>query len=99
MSGPHVSVLGVRGSMAKDLGPEVSDIESEYLPFAHRAVPARRRPHPAFPRQLDRSQRRQTPREIRVLAVKFDRAIEATDPIERLPPHCEVAAVQHRAKA
>ena len=50
--------------MAEDLRPEVPDIETADPPLPHRAVAARRRPHPALPRQLDRPQRRQTPAEI-----------------------------------
>src|SRR5262249_59613559 len=42
---------------------------------------------------------RQTPPQVRILAVELDRGVEAADRFERAPADGEVAAVEHRADA
>ena len=85
--------------MAQDLGPEIPDVQAEDLALAHRAIAPRGRPDPALAGDVDRPERRQPAPEIRVLAVKLDRAIEPADAVERIPPHREVAAVEDGAGA
>src|SRR5262245_22955920 len=90
---PHIQMVGIRRTMTQDFGPEISNVQAKHLALAHHAIPPRRRPDPTVARQHDGPDRCQSPAKIRVLAVKFHRAIEAANPVERLTPHREIAAV------
>jgi len=50
-------------------------------------------------RDIHLPERCQPSADVRVFAVKFDRAVEPVDARERITPHGEVAAVQNRADA
>src|SRR5579871_853766 len=97
-SGSHVEMLAIRRTVPQDLGPEVSHVQAEDGPLAHRTIPPRRRPHPALAAHDDAAERRQAAAEVRVLAVELDRRVEAADARERVAPHREVAAVEDRAE-
>src|SRR5262245_12095439 len=96
--GPHIEMLAVSRAMPQNLGPEVPNIQGEHAPLAHGHVPPGRRPDPAAGGHLDAAHGREPPAEIRILAVEFNRLIEAADARERIGSHREIAAVQNRAE-
>src|SRR5262245_65340881 len=83
--------------MAKNLGPEIPDVEPEDSALPHRPVPPGRRPEPTVVCDLDRAMRRQPPAEIRIFAVEFDRRVEAANAVQHIPPDREIPSVEHGA--
>ena len=83
MGGPNVHVTAIGRAVEEDLRPEVTHVETEHAPLAHRPIPARRGPHPALGRELYRTEGRQPPADIGVRAVELDGDIEAADPRDR----------------
>src|SRR5436309_10787716 len=87
-------MLAVGRPVPQNLGPEVPHIQTEYVPFADRPIPAGRRPDPTLPTQIDSADTCQSPPEVRVFPVKVDRLIESADSGERLGADGEIPAVQ-----
>src|SRR5262245_37458198 len=91
-------MVGISRTMTQDLGPEIANVKTKHLPLPHRAITARRCPNPAPARQHDRTERRQPPGQVRILAVELDGLVEAADACERIPADGEIAAVKNRAE-
>src|SRR5262245_56261045 len=91
-------MITISRSMAENLRPEISYVQTEHSAPAHRVVPAGRGPYPAFPRDGNRSERRQPPPEIRVLAMELDRTVESADARQRVASDGEVASIENRAR-
>src|SRR5262249_27222367 len=89
----------IRRLVPEDLRPEVAHVQPADFTRAHRAVAARRRPHPAVPAERDASDGGEAAAEVRVLAVELDGAVEAADPRERILTNGEIAAVENGADA
>src|SRR5688572_6281073 len=96
---PDVEMNRIFRPMMENLGDEVADIEAEHSGLAHRVVAPRRCVEVTVVSQMDIADARQPPAKIGVLAVKFDRGVEAADAVESTATHGEIAAVEHHADA
>src|SRR5262245_35182918 len=84
--------------MSQNFGAEVSNVQPEDAAFSHGAISPRRRPHPTVATDFDAADWCQPAPEVRILAVKFNRPVEAANSSERATPDSEIAAVENRAK-